>query len=28
VPLIFDLRMDPFERASIDSNSYYIGWSA
>ena len=23
VPLIFDLRMDPFERASIDSNSYY-----
>jgi arylsulfatase len=23
VPLIFDLRMDPFERASTDSNSYY-----
>jgi arylsulfatase A-like enzyme len=23
IPLIFDLRMDPFERASTDSNSYY-----
>lgn len=23
IPLIFDLRMDPFERASTDANSYY-----
>ncbi len=23
VPLVFDLRMDPFERASVDANSYY-----
>ena len=23
VPLIFDLRMDPFERASTDANGYY-----
>lgn len=23
VPLIFDLRMDPFERASVDANGYY-----
>ncbi|MEM9328455.1 MAG: arylsulfatase, partial [Bacteroidota bacterium] len=23
VPLIFDLRMDPFEKASVDANAYY-----
>jgi hypothetical protein len=23
VPLVFDLRMDPLERASVDSNTYY-----
>ena len=23
VPLVFDLRMDPFERASVDANGYY-----
>ncbi len=23
VPLVFDLRMDPFERASVDANAYY-----
>jgi arylsulfatase len=23
VPLIFDLRMDPYERASTDANGYY-----
>ncbi|MEL7047332.1 MAG: hypothetical protein AAGL66_20300 [Pseudomonadota bacterium] len=23
IPLIFDLRMDPFERASTDANTYY-----
>jgi len=23
VPLLFDLRMDPYERANIDSNTYY-----
>jgi len=23
IPLVFDLRMDPFERAQHDSNTYY-----
>ena len=23
IPLVFDLRMDPFERASVDANGYY-----
>jgi len=23
IPLVFDLRMDPFERAQLDSNTYY-----
>jgi arylsulfatase len=25
-PLIFDLRMDPFERAETDSNNYNVWW--
>lgn len=27
LPKIFDLRMDPFERADIDSNNYMRWWT-
>ena len=27
VPLIFNLRRDPFERADFNSNTYWTGWS-